>query len=1068
MDLELQIVDLVAECSVPTEMVEDRVRTALREHTPYLASLPSQQVVVLHGVAADGTRAVVHVYGFCHHIFLTGVVPGPALLDTLRGLYAASEEARQPAWKRRKTDQEFDPSIDGAYARKGQTSATAIAAIMGVMASGQLTNLCDADAGPAAAVKVLVASKRVATTLAELVLKTNLPACVRDPARQAVTVYEAQTPPDIRFSLDVGLRGGAWVTLAGARSHAFFLRQDACEVHLHLCDLTAHDPLAPGCDPRHAALAPFRILSFDIECAPLTDRFPDADQDPVIQIGVVARTGLAAADPVTKSIHVLGGCSTISGVQVTTYATERALLDGFAQSVLNFDPDFVTGYNIFNFDFPYLSRRAEVLGASKLLKIQRGRTTASPSANITVRKVVKTSNQSGTVASHDILIEGRIVVDMFRVAKEQDKLPSYTLNAIAKRFLNDQKEDVPPRAIRVLHAGTDMDRARIATYCVQDAHLPLRLLDHFLTIYSLVEMARVTGVAIRDLITKAQAIKVLAQIWRAARPRGMLVPYLGGGAAAAAREEAEDFEGATVIEPKRGLYTDPIATLDFASLYPSIMMANNLCYSTRVAGAPLGPHLRCPGTGARFYTAAHRKGLLPEILEVLVATRKKTRLELERSTDPVTRQVLNQRQLALKVSANSVYGFTGAPQGGLPCLDIAASVTGFGREMILMTKDYVERTYTKANGHPHDAVVVYGDTDSVMVLFGPIPLATAMTLGKEAADAVSVLFPKPVKLEFEKCYHPYLLCNKKRYAGMLWENVDKPKKMDVKGLEVVRRDNSRLIRETLATCLDCILRQGSIVKAQDHVRAVVARLLTGRVDVSRLVVTKSLSRASYATAQVHDELAKRMQRRDPGSAPKAGDRVPYIMVDRGRNTKTHEKSEHPTYAVSHDLPIDTEYYLERLRLAVLRIFDGIIPNPESALFSGDHMRTIVRRAPNTASGAVGMARFVVPVQVCINCGTPLTASHPQSAPALCPECSPAYPLVVRALTNEAALAELQFNELWSQCQACTRNVCSPIICEAYECPVYFAREENRRAVVRAHNNLARVHPRPATVVVPDW
>lgn len=113
--------------------------------------------------------------------------------------------------------------------------------------------------------------------------------------------------------------------------------------------------------------------------------------------------------------------------------------------------------------------------------------------------------------------------------------------------------------------------------------------------------------------------------------------------------------------------------------------------------------------------------------------------------------------------------------------------------MIFATRNEVERIYCKKNGYDHDSEVIYGDTDSVMVKFGTTDRAEAMKLGKEAAEKVSKLFIEPIKLEFEKIYHPYLLMNKKRYAGMYWTNPEKADKMDAKGIETVRRDNCGLV-----------------------------------------------------------------------------------------------------------------------------------------------------------------------------------------------------------------------------------------------------------------------------------
>lgn len=184
---------------------------------------------------------------------------------------------------------------------------------------------------------------------------------------------------------------------------------------------------------------------------------------------------------------------------------------------------------------------------------------------------------------------------------------------------------------------------------------------------------------------------------------------------------------------------------------------------------------------------------MPLILEELIAARKKAKNELARATDPFEKAVLDGRQLALKISANSVYGFTGAQVGQLPCLPISASTTAFGRVMIEETKRLVTEKYTKANGYDHNCLVVYGDTDSVMVRFGTTSIEESMRLGKEAAAFVSDKFINPIKLEFEKVYFPYLLMNKKRYAGMLWTKPTKPDKMDCKGIETVRRDNCALV-----------------------------------------------------------------------------------------------------------------------------------------------------------------------------------------------------------------------------------------------------------------------------------
>ena len=129
----------------------------------------------------------------------------------------------------------------------------------------------------------------------------------------------------------------------------------------------------------------------------------------------------------------------------------------------------------------------------------------------------------------------------------------------------------------------------------------------------------------------------------------------------------------------------------------------------------------------------------------------------------------------------------------LPCLEISSSVTAVGWTMIEHTWKLVLENFCKEKGYQHDSVVIYGDTDSVMVKFGTEDIAEAMRLGKIAADLISETFVKPIKLEFEKVYCPYLLMNKKKYAGLLYTKPEKFDYIDAKGIETVWRDNCQLV-----------------------------------------------------------------------------------------------------------------------------------------------------------------------------------------------------------------------------------------------------------------------------------
>lgn len=574
-------------------------------------------------------------------------------------------------------------------------------------------------------------------------------------------------------------------------------RQSNCQIeaYIHHTDLIAH----PN-DGEWSKMAPLRILSFDIECAGRKGVFPEANQDPVIQIAnVVTRYG--DSKPFVRNVFCLDTCSLIVNTQIFEFGSEDRMLMAWRDFLEKVDPDVIIGYNIANFDFPYLLDRAKHLKCAKFPYWSRLKGTQSTS-----RETNFSSKQMGNRDTKATNTNGRLQLDLLQLVQRDHQLRSYTLNSVCAHFLGEQKEDVHHTMITELFNGTPESRRRLAVYCLKDAYLPQRLMDKLMCLINYTEMARVTGVPFNFLLARGQQVKFISQLFRKALEQKLVVPNL--------KNEGSDdqYEGATVIEPTRGFYDVPVATLDFASLYPSIIQAHNLCYTTLLNKTSVEKlnlkkdedYIVTPN-GDMFCTVKVRKGLLTQILEELLGARKKAKKELAVETDAFKKAVLNGRQLALKVSANSVYGLTGATVGKLPCLAIASSTTSYGRQMIEKTKQEVEARYTLANGYSHDAKVIYGDTDSVMVKFGPKELDKAMELGQDAANYVSAKFIKPIKLEFEKVYFPYLLINKKRYAGLYWTQPEKYDKMDSKGIETVRRDNCRLVQTVIETVLKKIL-----------------------------------------------------------------------------------------------------------------------------------------------------------------------------------------------------------------------------------------------------------------------
>jgi DNA polymerase delta subunit 1 len=356
-------------------------------------------------------------------------------------------------------------------------------------------------------------------------------------------------------------------------------------------------------------------------------------------------------------------------------------------------------------------------------------------------------------------------------------------------------------------------------------------------------------------------------------------------------------------------------------------------------------------TGDTFVKPARQKGILPSILEELLAARKRAKNDLKSEkakgaeADLSLVGVFDARQLSLKVSANSVYGVMGAQQGILPCLEVSSSVTGFGREMIEATKNEVERHYSRANGYEHDAKVVYGDT--VRAARPPAPpraharrraglghdrprprgprrVRPPRRRGRAARDgealpaahqarvpAILESFPDPmlsfqsqVESErkwkptgdgrYEKTFHPYLLLAKKRYAGTKYEPGSATGKFSCSGLENERRDNPPFVREVVEETLRAILDLSREVPDVSAAVEAVRQLYEGTMSVSKLIRSAGLTKEpkEYKGAPPpHVALALKMAKRDPGSAPPVGSRVSYVLLAGSQKLKVAEKAE---------------------------------------------------------------------------------------------------------------------------------------------------------------------------------
>lgn len=516
-------------------------------------------------------------------------------------------------------------------------------------------------------------------------------------------------------------------------------------------------------------------------------------------------------------------CQTI----VESYNTESELLLAWKRIIVDMDPDILYTYNGDGFDCDYLVSRA------KMLKIdaeftQLGRIEGEESI---IKKETFSSGAYGTRHYKRLKIPGRINFDVLIYILREKKLVSYKLDDVAKKFLKETKHSVSPADIfNFFQEGSPEKIRTIAEYCIQDTMLPQRLMDKMDILPIQIEMANVTYVPFRYLIERGQQIKVFSQIIKETSKRGYLIPHMkqrwwkfyiyykiddvicykpkleedqeefedsnfialkdnNGQPPLFKKDDSfvlnskywdifkpEKFKGATVLDPKKGAYWIGVTGLDFASLYPSIMIADKMCYSTFVLPEEMDKYGEIEGVdyvdikwnesetvSFHFRFAQTEDAVLPFLLQELLANRRRVKKMMQEEVNPFKKSILNGRQLALKISCNSFYGFLAAQT--IPCKDIGRCVTTVGRRMIDETKYYLE------NDYPQDAIK-YGLTDKLIktnVVYGDSVTGDNIIVLKNENETIITTINDFIKKETEwKSYSDF---SQKEYMDFTKKNV---------------------------------------------------------------------------------------------------------------------------------------------------------------------------------------------------------------------------------------------------------------------------------------------------------
>jgi DNA polymerase delta subunit 1 len=654
--------------------------------------------------------------------------------------------------------------------------------------------------------------------------------------------------------------------------------------------------------------------------------------------------------------------------------------------MVSFDPDIITGYNICNFDTDYLQKRAEALqignGFSLLTRMKEQK--------MTIREVVFQSAQVGKRKSNKVTIKGRAVLDVYKWMKDNFSLEEYSLNAVSAKFLGDTKEDIHFTEITPKwHQGPET-RKELGIYCLKDALLPLHLMEKLNITLNAIERARVTGLPCEWVLNRGMLVRFTSQLMRESGEKGYFLPFID--TESPLRRESTKYIGATVLDVERGLWTN-VAVLDFSSMYPCQIIAENLCYSTYL-GQGTWPtyHLMAKPLyfqGHKFVSEKDTKGVIPCILERMLKQRKIAKAAFaEEKSDPVKKLVLKARELSYKVVCNGIYGALGCRNALIPLRAIAETTTGLGRKDIQRVKEIAETMFTKGNGYAGDAKVVCGDTDSVFVcmpvgeeLRGMEAIAESMKFATLLADTVNSEMKAPKKIEPEKVFANILLMKKKRYAGLKYETlVDEPK-IDIKGIECVRRDGCPLVRNIVRETVECLARTADVEAAAQLVRQLVNKVMTDAIPDEEYAVKKMLRKTiqdcshpmtpqelitirqamqqshwsnSQLTEAEQDEairhgiklpwrifrklphimVAWKLRLKDPGNAPVLGESVRYVISLNG-GKKVSEKAEPLEFIMKGKTMVDRHFYLASLRKAIDGIFTPIIEQRNPSLIDDE-------------------------------------------------------------------------------------------------------------------------------------
>ncbi|KAL2181996.1 uncharacterized protein P884DRAFT_326603 [Thermothelomyces heterothallicus CBS 202.75] len=413
-------------------------------------------------------------------------------------------------------------------------------------------------------------------------------------------------------------------------------------------------------------------------------------------------------------------------------------------------------------------------------------------------------------------------------------------------------------------------------------------------------------------------------------------------------QKKDKYKGGLVFEPERGLYDKFVLVMDFNSLYPSIIQEYNICFTTVDRTSVSGDEEGVPPV-----PTVKEEAILPKLIRRLVERRKVVKgLMKSPNATPENIATWDIKQLALKLTANSMYGCLGFTKSRFYARPLAVLTTFKGREILRSTKELAESLNLQ---------VIYGDTDSVMINANVDNMRDALKVGSEFKNQVNKRYQR-LEIDIDNVFRRILLQAKKKYAAinMVEVNGKYIEKMEVKGLDMRRREYCPLSREVSKRILDEILSgedtEVSVQRIHAYLREISGKMREQAIPPSKYIILTQLGKApkEYPNADNMPQVQVALRELARGKTLRKGDVISYIITGDSKTTSepAAKRAYTPQDVLKPDsgLTPDVEWYLgKQIFPPVERLCANIVGTSTAQL--ADNLGLDVRRYVNNGASS---------------------------------------------------------------------------------------------------------------------